>query len=76
MISEEQKARLIQEQSDLHERSVKLIAFIDDRNPAYDALDDEMKFLLEVQYSAMAQYEHVLLRRMSLLGMVPSEPSA
>jgi hypothetical protein len=68
MISEEQKQRLLQEQKELHERTIKLVVFFD--NDMFLDLDDEMQFLLEAQYNAMVQYEHILLRRMQLLGII------
>ena len=67
MISEEQKQRLLQERNDLHARAVKLLAFFDSEK--FSDLEAEAQFLLEAQYHAMVQYEHILVRRMTLLNI-------
>ena len=70
MISEEQKQRLLEERNELNSRAVKLVAFFDSEK--FSELDAESQFLLEAQYHAMVQYEHILIRRMVLLGMFDS----
>lgn len=69
MISKEQKQRLIDELSQLDDRSEKLLDFID-KNPAYGDLDSEMQFLLNSQYHTMRHYAHILERRMTLMGVI------
>ncbi len=67
MISEEQKARLLKEKDELSERIEKLDVFIESQS--FLSLSDEMQFLLEAQHRVMQQYESILFRRMTLLGV-------
>ena len=57
--------KLIKEADKLHNKKAKLDDFIhcDD----YSDLDDEMQFLLDIQFTAMTQYQHILDKRIDLI---------
>lgn len=57
------QVRVVEEKAVLDEKLAKLVEFLE--TPTFNVLEFEDRCLLEIQYSAMNQYSHVLGRRIN-----------